>query len=593
MSGRDIKLKKKLLKVENVVGENVKQTEIKSDIKFPVKVKKIWEVDADVRDIETKVIEDKVIVSGTIHKQIFFVADEDRKVGDVFYKKDEVFEKTVEEKFTEFVDVRGARENFDAEAEVRVEFVDLDDIKKDKKDKDKHKHKGKHRDEENSDDDRHGDYGHHDDHDEKGRHDDRVRDIWRQIVVLEIFVKVFEVAQLEVVTDVIGRDLDVRKELLKVDSVIGEQEKQVEVVRDIEFPDRKRAKKVKEVIAEVKDIETEIIPDKVIIKGVLHKQILFVEAETNKVFETSVDEPFTVSVEIPGAKKDHTVKVDVDVEFVDVDLKKGNRREGFREAKLTAILDVFVKVTEELQLEVVTDVRGRGLDVRKELLKVQSVVGENERQVNLRDEIIIDRPVKKIVDTLTDVKINRRETKVLNDKVIVDGVLKKQIFFVDLCSEAVFEKSVKEDFTTFVDVPGARKDQNVQVNVDVEFVDHEVPDYPKWICGAFEDGEFDPEDYPIIQTAVLSIFAKVTETLQLDVVVDVRSKKDKYDDEEEEEGEECRIKIVVVQRGDTLWKLAKRFNTTVEAIMELNPGIDPNNLRIGQKIRIPCSAEGR
>ena len=126
MSGKDIKLKKKLLKVENVVGENVKQAEIRSDVKFPVKVKKIWEVDADVRDIETKVIEDKVIVSGTIHKQIFFVADEDRRVGDVFFKKGEVFEKTVEEKFTEFVDVPGAMEDFDAQVEVRVEFVDLE-----------------------------------------------------------------------------------------------------------------------------------------------------------------------------------------------------------------------------------------------------------------------------------------------------------------------------------------------------------------------------------------------------------------------------------------------------------------------------------
>lgn len=42
-----------------------------------------------------------------------------------------------------------------------------------------------------------------------------------------------------------------------------------------------------------------------------------------------------------------------------------------------------------------------------------------------------------------------------------------------------------------------------------------------------------------------------------------------------------------IKSGDTLYLLAIRYNTTVEAIMKLNPGIDPNNLQIGQVICIP------
>lgn len=45
-----------------------------------------------------------------------------------------------------------------------------------------------------------------------------------------------------------------------------------------------------------------------------------------------------------------------------------------------------------------------------------------------------------------------------------------------------------------------------------------------------------------------------------------------------------------IQAGDTLFALARRFNTTVGSIVDLNPGIDPKALLIGQRICIPREA---
>ncbi|HEX2954997.1 MAG TPA: LysM domain-containing protein, partial [Bacillota bacterium] len=41
--------------------------------------------------------------------------------------------------------------------------------------------------------------------------------------------------------------------------------------------------------------------------------------------------------------------------------------------------------------------------------------------------------------------------------------------------------------------------------------------------------------------------------------------------------------------GDTLFSIATRFNTTVNAILQANPGLDPNRLFAGQRICIPTS----
>lgn len=42
-----------------------------------------------------------------------------------------------------------------------------------------------------------------------------------------------------------------------------------------------------------------------------------------------------------------------------------------------------------------------------------------------------------------------------------------------------------------------------------------------------------------------------------------------------------------IQAGDTFYKLAAQYNTTVKELIVLNPNLEPTNLKIGQKICIP------
>ena len=42
-----------------------------------------------------------------------------------------------------------------------------------------------------------------------------------------------------------------------------------------------------------------------------------------------------------------------------------------------------------------------------------------------------------------------------------------------------------------------------------------------------------------------------------------------------------------VQSGDTLYRIATRFNTTVAALISANPQINPNSLQIGQILCVP------
>ena len=57
-------------------------------------------------------------------------------------------------------------------------------------------------------------------------------------------------------------------------------------------------------------------------------------------------------------------------------------------------------------------------------------------------------------------------------------------------------------------------------------------------------------------------------------------------------GVEPPVTVYVVRSGDALWTIARRYDTTVDALVEENGLKDPSLIRIGQKLRIPSGTDG-
>lgn len=50
--------------------------------------------------------------------------------------------------------------------------------------------------------------------------------------------------------------------------------------------------------------------------------------------------------------------------------------------------------------------------------------------------------------------------------------------------------------------------------------------------------------------------------------------------------------IYEIKPGDSYFGLARRFSTTIQALMDANPGVDPQNLQLGMRICIPVPPSG-
>ena len=59
------------------------------------------------------------------------------------------------------------------------------------------------------------------------------------------------------------------------------------------------------------------------------------------------------------------------------------------------------------------------------------------------------------------------------------------------------------------------------------------------------------------------------------------------EEEKEREEQDYSIMLYIVKKGDTLWKIAKEFGSTVDDIARTNGIEDPDVIQVGQKLYIP------
>ncbi|HEX3009732.1 MAG TPA: DUF3794 domain-containing protein [Bacteroidales bacterium] len=244
--------------------------------------------------------------------------------------------------------------------------------------------------------------------------------------------------------------------LIRAEVVIGENTKQLLLERNVTL--NIPAIKVRNINAEVRELTADVIADKVVIQGILHKQIFFV-GEDNIVHHQAEDIAFSTFVDVPGAEPGMNVQLTPIIETIIFNLLSS------RILHQKVVIEFFVKVTETRQLNVLT---GNG-----PLVRVDQVVGENTKQELFENFVTLTNPAIKI-DDIT-VQIRDITTHIIEDKVIIQGVIHKQIFFIGT-NNIEFHQGEDIEFSTFVDVPGALPGMDVEVVPIVEFVHFDLRD---------------------------------------------------------------------------------------------------------------------
>lgn len=519
-----INFNEELIRVEFVIGEDTVTETVTGEITIPSEkpdAERIIDVKANLMNVEGNIEEGGAEVTGTIDVGVIYVADvpEDEFQQPVHFVEGEI-------DFTNFVDVPEAEPGMNVFADVNIRRVSYQLI------------------------------------------DERTIEV---TVVITKFVKITEYRQITVITDVTGiPEENIQEELLRIEDVIGENTVTSVITGRLELPPGKPPiERILNVTAEILEPQTEITEEGVIVDAEIFGGVMYVadvpEGEPQQpvhFFEATF--PFTEAIEVEGAMEGMNVFTNLTIQRISYDFIDEDTVE------IDVVVQFFVKVTEPKQVTVITDIISDLVEIERELLRVEDVVGEDTVHETIEGRVNIP-PEKPDVERVIEAYANTVDYEAMTEEggVMIEGEIEASALYVAQVPEDEFQQPVHFvegtiNFDNFIDIPGTEPGMNVHTEVVVQRVSAEIVN-----------------ERTLEFTIVLRKFAKVTEFRQMEIVTDLVVISPVAD--------ECPPSYVVyvIQPGDTLWKIARRYRTTVDALIEANPGIDPNNLQIGQKICVP------
>ncbi|MCB2293148.1 DUF3794 domain-containing protein [Clostridium algoriphilum] len=254
------------------------------------------------------------------------------------------------------------------------------------------------------------------------------------------------------------------------------------------------------------------------------------------------------------------------VEAMEYDIKEDDLGEK-RIIDVEFMINTNTRAMHKEEVDMIEDVYSptTKLDMDKKDFDLNIMQGQLLTETLVRGDIELDnnkaKPSKVI---MCNASVCITDKKVIEDKVIVDGIMNVTVLYRS-DDEEKYLSAVSEEipFSCGADILGAKINMSSMCKV------------------ALENINVDIEAGNMAVRAVVKVYARVNYMVQKKFLVDV------YPVEGEAPEKKASITIYVVQVADTLWKIAKKYNTTIQEIARVNQIEDTNVIKVSQKLIIP------
>ncbi|MCI8620978.1 MAG: DUF3794 domain-containing protein [Clostridia bacterium] len=384
-------------------------------------------------------------------------------------------------------------------------------------------------------------------------------------VLLELESKVFLNENEEMIREIKGID-DIESQIvsLKMNSLVGQNSSKALAKETIVIDSTDNLEEILSVDFNIKNKDTKISYNKVLAKADIELSVLYL-TDDGRIKKAEENIPVMGFIDIVGVSDDDICDMKYKLKNISV---KPNATEE-HSIGVDVELEIYCRVFGNKEVSVIQDMYSpsRNLEFKSNSVSTAVNMQNTKTSVNIREKVRLENQENsKICSGIAYAVINERN--VGRDVVKYEGDLKLKFILLNNEETETRKEEISIPFSFSQEIQGINKDSRVEVEITPIFQ------------------EFTKDGAEI--TAKIDLEAQ-TNSYNLETINVIDGI------EEREEGDECPYSMVIyfVKPGDTIWKIAKKYKSTVSDIARVNNIENPDKISVGMQLFIPKSMKIR
>ena len=396
---------------------------------------------------------------------------------------------------------------------------------------------------------------------------DRKINIKAVITVTAQATTAYEGEMIEAINDM--PQLQTKKGAMKVNSTVENKKEKFVVKEELVIPSNKpNIGEILQTDAIITDKDIRPMEGRVLVRGNIKLCTLYVGDTDESILEVVEHEiPFNGYIDGNDITSKMFATADLQIEQKDIQPMADEDGED-RILNTEITIGSNIKVMDSQEMEFIEDAYypNKPLAIQRETIHYPNAIGANKNQFSLKETIVLEdtaTPIMQIEKVWADVIVD--DVTPMEDKVEVQGVVILEVLYIgenDASPISVVTQSIP--FSQEIEIKGTRPDTQAHVTASVEDV----------TANMLSGNEIEAR-------ATLNLETIVTEEKEGEIITEID-----FDESDTAAPYGASAIIYVVKKEDSLWSIAKEYNTTMEDILLLNDIENPDLIYPNQKLLI-------
>ena len=367
--------------------------------------------------------------------------------------------------------------------------------------------------------------------------------------ILDIEARISLNENVDIVNSVNVTDVQTLSKSLNINSMIGSGTTKVYAKDTFTIDNIDNIAEIMKVDAKIINKDTKISYNKVLAKSDLSVRILYL-TEDNRINSIENTIPVMGFIDIPDITEENICSVKYEIKNMIIKPNSVEEHSIYVEVEIGIMCSVY----KNQEITLIQDLYSpsRQLVFTQKQIKV---MGAKETQA------IPEIQGNKIYDVGINVDITNQ--KVQNNRIMYEGELKLNFIYASSTAKLIDTKMITIPFTHTMDFAGINASSNIETMIEISNQDFVVT-----------------SDSSVDIKIDLQFTASSSKNADINIIDDIK-------EDETRQIKTYSMVIYFVKSGDSLWKIAKKFGSTVERIVMVNSVEDENKLDVGQQLFIP------